>query len=731
MVNEFVVRNILTSTYVRKKLCLLLFFSAAFASCSQFSNSITSKLWHNVNAKYNALWIAKVNYAFVEDTLFSLRNENYTEVLPVLLPIDTLKNVVVSKELDEVIQKASRVAERHSNAKYLDEAYNLLGKARVLKADYLNAAEVFKYVNSNGTNETQKHAALISLMRVYVEQNDLKTANEVSDVIKVMKLSGDNLTDYYLTKAYYHQKNDEELLAAAIIDEALKLLPKGERKARLYFMVGQLYDKYDRPDLAEQRFLQVEKNKPNYDLSFNAQVNLLSTRASMGKGGRSSVAEFEKMLADRKNADLLDRIYFKMGSLEAEQSNYPKAIRYFQLSGATATAKEGKAKAYLALADLHYDLLADFETAASYYDSTLLNLSSADKNYQKVTTKTNSLSDLIRYKRIIMLEDSLQKLSKMNPVALNKKLEEIIETESREKQKMIKLVSNNTTSTSRLPSLQNRWELYDAVKIAQGKTAFTQKWGSRPLADNWRRREQQAASVGIKIERLSEEEIRAEELTTQNKTAELQAADDKLLREKKAALLEKIPTDPIKFAASEFRQQEALFELGKLYQQKFEQTENARNTFQELLQRFPDSPNAPEALYYLAIMSESPNENPFKSALISQYPDSFFTKKLARGSIEVTDGMEAAAKRFYEELYATYSAGNQVQALEMANKGIVQYAGTALEDRIAFLRIYILAKGKDVVAYKQAIDNFISSFPNSMLSNNVKSMQALTAQAND
>ncbi len=716
---------------MKKKLCILLFFSTAFASCSQFSNSITSKLWHNVNAKYNALWIAKVNYAFVEDTLFSLRNENYTEILPVLLPVDTLKNVAVSKELEEVIQKASRVAERHSNAKYLDEAYNLLGKARLLKADYINAAEVFKYVNSNGTNEIQKHAALISLMRVYVEQNDLKTANEVSDVIKVMKLSGDNVTDYYLTKAYYHQKNDEELLAAAIVDEALKLLPKGERKARLYFIVGQLYDKYDRPDLAEKRFLQVEKNKPNYDLSFNAQVNLLSTRASMGKGGRGSVGEFEKMLADRKNADLQDRIYFKMGSLEVEQKNYPKAIRYYQLSGATATAKEGKAKAYLALADLHYDLLANYEAAASYYDSTLLNLSPSDKRFQKVTTKSNSLTDLIRYKRIIVLEDSLQKLSKMNPLALDKKLEEIIEIEAGEKQKMMQMVSNNTTNTNQLPLLQNRWVLYDPVKIAQGKTAFTQKWGSRPLADNWRRREQQAASVGIKIERLNEEQIRAEELANQNKTADVKATEDKLLRGKKATLLEKIPTDPIKFAASEFRQQEAMFELGKLYQQKFEQTENARNTFQELLKRFPDSPNAPEALYYLAIMSDSPNQNPFKSALINQFPESFFAKKLARGHIEVTDGMETNAKRFYEELFALYSSGEQVQALKMADQGIIQYAGTTIEDRIAYLRIYILAKGKDIATYKQAIDNFLSTFPKSTLSSNVKSMQEMIAKANE
>jgi tetratricopeptide (TPR) repeat protein len=712
--------------FVRKKLVLIPIFCFLFASCSQFSNSITSKSWHNINAKYNALWIAKVNYEFVTDTLFGLRNENYAKVLPVFLPVDTLQNSVVSAEIEEVVQKASRVAERHSNSKYLDEAYNLLGNARILKGDFLNAAEVFKYVNSNGSNQFQKHAALISLMRVYIEEDNLETANEVSNVIKALNLKGDNVPNYYLTKAYYHQKNNEELLTAAIIDEAVKLLPKSEQKARLYYLAGQIYEKNGRSDLAVQRYLKVEKNKPNYDLSFNSQVNLLAAKASSGGGRGNVISEYARMLEDRKNNDLRDKIYYKMGTLEAEKKNYDRATSYYRQSVKESKNNESRALAYLAIAEINYVKLNDYDRAASYYDSTLTNMVNTDVNYKAVAAKANSLNDFIRYKNTITFEDSLQKLGQMNPLALDRKLEEIILNREKERNKMIEMVNNkgNAPSISANSSnLKNRWELYDPVKISRGKSSFVQKWGSRPLADNWRRREKQAGSSSIKLERLTEEQIRAEEASKLIATSQKNTIDDEKLKTEKAQLLLKIPTDNQKLQASKMKQQEALFQLGKLYKLQFNEIENAQRTFQELLTKFPDSPNSAEALYYLAIMSDSQEDNPFKSALLSKFPESTFARRLQRGTIEVSSDTEYAAKNFYENLYELYSSGQYEQALKNADSGLMKYQRTAMEDRIAFLKIYILAKGNDLSTYQKAVADFVSAFPESKLLPKVKSLQ--------
>jgi hypothetical protein len=46
-----------------------------------------------------------------------------------------------------------------------------------------------------------------------------------------------------------------------------------------------------------------------------------------------------------------------------------------------------------------------------------------------------------------------------------------------------------------------------------------------------------------------------------------------------------------------------------------------------------------------------------------------------------------------------------------------------MEDRIAFLKIYILAKGNDLPTYQKAVADFVSAFPESKLLPQVKSLQ--------
>jgi outer membrane protein assembly factor BamD (BamD/ComL family) len=201
------------------------------------------------------------------------------------------------------------------------------------------------------------------------------------------------------------------------------------------------------------------------------------------------------------------------------------------------------------------------------------------------------------------------------------------------------------------------------------------------------------------------------------------AIDDEKLKTEKAQLLLKIPTDSQKLQASKMKQQEALFQLGKLYKLQFNEIENAQRTFQELLTKFPDSPNSAEALYYLAIMSDSQENNPFKSALLSKFPESTFARRLQRGTVEVSSDTEYAAKTFYENLYELYSSGQYAQALRDADSGLMKYQRTTMEDRIAFLKIYILAKGNDLPTYQKAVADFVSAFPESKLLPKVKSLQ--------
>ena len=474
-----------------RQLFILIILAITFAGCSQFSYNPISVAWHNTNAHYNSLVIARENMKAAEKTLFDDRSDVYSQLMPILLPIDSTfapkdkssainsffdpnlafqnKNMLnnvdntsnnelsvngnmaqslgnsvnnslnslgntansfnpngtntgnnnqnglssgllpakdVKTNLSEVIKKTSLIAERHSNSKYLDEAYFLLGKARLYKGDYIHAIEVFKYVNTKGTDENQKHAALIALMRAYIEQDDYETALKVAETLRLQELNDKNTIDFYLTKAYLHQLTGEYAVSAGISEEALKLMKKGNQKARLEYITGQLYTILDKPALASAHFANVEKLHPDYDLIFYSRLNKM-LNASQG----ASESDFKKMLSDRKNKDLKDQIYYTMGNIDEKNGNYDKAISNYQKSVKAALGGSQKAYTYLKLAEINYNRLQNYTRASAYYDSCLLVLPKSAVEYDRLTKRAKTLNDFVKHTTTIKTEDSLQEIS--------------------------------------------------------------------------------------------------------------------------------------------------------------------------------------------------------------------------------------------------------------------------------------------------------------------------------
>ena len=59
------------------------FLSLILFSCSTQKEKFRNRLYHRLNAKYNALFYAKESFEEALDKLYSLHDENYNEILPV------------------------------------------------------------------------------------------------------------------------------------------------------------------------------------------------------------------------------------------------------------------------------------------------------------------------------------------------------------------------------------------------------------------------------------------------------------------------------------------------------------------------------------------------------------------------------------------------------------------------------------------------------------------------
>ncbi len=739
--------------YIVRKIYILFACSILISACSQFSNSPTSKAWHNLNARFNSLIIARTNMKEAEKALFKYREENYSALMPILVPIDSMMlnkqlksvgdsiglNVNIGTNLKEIIEKTSLIAERHSNSKYLGEAYILLGKARMMQGDYDHAIEIFKYINGIQTYEANKHAGLVLLMRTYIEQKDYTNALKVSEILRTLDLNEVNTKDFYLTKAYLHQKNEEFAISLAIAEEALKLMPKSEQKARVHYAVGQMYDLVKQNKKALFHFQSVSENRPNYDMEFYAKMNALLDESKSGRGNTGNVQEnFKKMLQDRKNSDLKDKIYFTMAGLEVKAGNFSKAMEYFNASLKNAKGNSTQnAYTYLEIAEINYNQFQNYEEAGKYYDSTLSVLPKNASDYERIARRAKSLSDFVQYQKIIALEDSLQQLATLDSSALEKAFVQWNEAlkaaeiaAQKEKENQAKFVSQNSLPIDRASDKDanfQRWVLYDPIAINRNKIEFQQIWGNRLLEDNWRRKDKAAGSVSFRVEKNVQENNNSGAISEKSDeiTLKTQAIrkDSTALAENRATFFSKIPKSREKLIASQRKQEEAYYQLGKIYRFQLNEPENAFGTFETYLRKFPKTIHEPEVLYLMSLLNDA--QGLYKQKLIQDYPSSTYARQLRRGKIENMEDLEEKAQTVYAQAFKMYENESFDSALILTEEGLIAYTGTSIEDKFAMLRILLLAKTGQAQNYQQALTEFIQGYQTSKLLPKAKELIAV------
>ena len=708
---------------VKKSTIILL--AIFMTACSQFKHGITSTTWHNINAKYNALIDARYLYELANDRLDSIIVDDYSTILPIIPKVDSNLAKPVFPELKEVIRLTSLIAERHSNSKHLEEAYMLLGSSRILKEELLSAIEVFKYINSTSDNAFDKQRALILLMRAYMETRDFNAAEDVRKQITATTLFKKNKELFFETSAAYYQRLGEPAVAVVFLDEALKEMPKSAHKARGLYIAGQLYQSLGKRSEARERWLKVRKAKPSYDLEFNTGIALLLLSNDLGA---NTVASFNKMLDDRKNVDLKDKIYYNMGAAQAEQRDYKAAIENYKKSASFATNQTQKGIAYREIAEIYLDELKDYEKSKVYYDSTLAALNPRSEEFDAIAKKSEALRDFVKYKRILAKEDSLQKLALLNPLELEEMVDRQLEREAAELQK-IEVETKKLSEAARQKnvnqnnSAKDLWLFYDQLALTRSRAEFIREWGTRPLEDNWRRKNKEIGSISLQVVKETALTTEEEEAKKNEEALAMQEMKKAELKKKKEALLAEIPNTPGKLKQSNLRRENALYQIGKIYRLQFNEPENAKKVFNELLTNYPKSEYEQEVLYFMAIMAGADEQNQYREELIMKYPMSNFARQIKKGNAGVVDaGMQSEAEKVYENLYAQYKAGEVTNTLAQTEQALQTYTGTAVEDKLAMLRIMLLAKTSQVDVYRIALMDFIQSYPKSNLGERVSGM---------
>lgn len=699
-------------------------------ACASYKKNFFSKTYHNTTAKYNAYFIANEDIRQVELAIESDQKNNYNKILGVFYDIDSATIDGVRSQLEDAIKKASLAIQRHENSKWVYPSYYLVGKSRYYGGDFENAITTFKYIIKYSEEKDIRHQASIALMRTFIDYKEYRNAVSVADYLRKEKLNKDNQKTFLLTKAYLFQIREDYTKLLANLSQAVELEPHRKKRARLYFTLGQLYQKLGYEDESYNNYKRCLKSNPAYELSFYAKLNMAQVIRLDEKVALKKIrGYFKKLLKDAKNREFIDRIYYEMANFEINHNNQDQAVTYLKSSvHESLDNPRQKGKSYLKLGELYYNYYKNYQLAQAYYDSTVNVLPQDEENFEEIKKRASILSDFVTQLQTIHLQDSLLNLARMNKQALQQMLEEeVAEQERQEKlarKEARKLARQNTSAQpgqmsgsafanpfgidDKSPTEGETWYFYNMSALATGRSQFKTKWGNRPLEDHWRRAQKQQM-IPLSAE---QETASAEEQVTSEDVADNMNGGDKV-----SELMNTIPFSEEQQDKAKKQIEDAFYKLGGIYNFELEEKQNAIETYETLLSRFPGSTYEPETLYLLYLAFQTTDEekaSKYKSQLTSDYPTTIYAHLAINPNYEQeSNETTQRLKRLYEIAYDYYLSENFDQARTLVSRGIQQYPDNKFSDRLRILGILLDGKLEGQYKYQYELQQFVKDYPDS------------------
>ena len=673
-----------------------------------------------MNARYNGYFYANEHLNEVYQALEDQYDYNFNDILKVFPDIDSGTISSNKEKLDDAFKKSSQVIEWWKTSDWVDDSYLIIGKIRHLRAQFQHAVEAFQYINQTSKDNETRQAALIALMRTYMDMGEMELAKDVSDYLVLEEeLTASNQLDYQVLLAYYHQRQGNEEEIATALREVNEMVKNRDQKARTNFILGQVAQKNGADQEAIAYYDLALKGNPPYELVFHARLNKMSL-TDYSKSSKDQVAKaykaFDKMLRDGKNLEYQDKIFYVMGQLEQKRSNFEDAITNYGLATTVEQPNQRQqGLAFLRLGEIYFDPYEDYQLSSQYYDSAVAKLPKDETNYAAIEKKQQVLKDFVTQLNTINLQDSLLALAEMNPVSLDAYLDRFLREKAQKARALERsksrsnvgtnIISNTNTDTSG----DNSWYFYNQAAISQGQLEFQRIWGNRPLEDNWRRSSKTSVAIGLDpavVSQNSQEEI---------DPSQDQVSEGNKFEAEKQELLATIPkTDETKSEAY-LKIQEAYFNLGRIYRFGLLRNDQSAKSYETLLARFPETEYRLEtllALYTLFEASDPARAAGYKQQIISEFPESLTAKTLINPNyLQEKEERNQRLQQRYADAYAQYESGNYVEADRMIRNALDSFEDVDFLPTVELLAAILKAQTEGLFSYEKALGEFLIKYP--------------------
>lgn len=707
------------------KKALLILLSGLLLGCSTQKNTLVSRTYHNVTARYNYLFNAKESY---NESISKYSKEYpfaYTSLLPVFLFPDKQAPSKTAEGMDRAILKSGMLIKYHSitakprNAKqntpaqrafynqrefckYVDDAYLYIAKANAFQHEYGKAQQAIDQILLNYPNTETKADAQIWQGIIAGAEGDLIQYGSALGMASQLKgLSKKQAALLRAAWADYHIKKNDYSKAIENLEQAVFFETSKVDRNRYRYILGQLYLQTNKKQQAAATFHKVARSTSSYEMAFNAQ---LDEARSYTTGSTSDLKNILlKMAKSERNAPYRDQIYYTIGKIYQQDKNEKEAQNFYAKSiSSSAPTSNQRGVTYVALADMAYDK-KDFVQAQSYYDSATLNLDSGHPMYNEAQLRSNKLGRLAENMREYQRLDSLLKMSELSETDLNKVIDSKIaflteqQNKAQEEANTQRQYLMNQNSLSLNTNQSGSWYFYNQSTLAFGAAEFKMRWGQRKLEDNWRRRNKGT------LEQLAEEQKEEEKMK-----------EDNLSPLSREFYLKDIPKSAAERQKYVDQKQTALINVAEAYRADAEEPHQAIETLNGLMSEKISDANELKAYStyyqsYLAVNNLSEAQR-YKELILNKHPKSGLAQSFSN-SQHSTDSQSPVVSEALAKCVELLNASKYNECLSLAN----QHSTTAgaLAPQFALVRAMATGGllGKD--AYRKELSAIISQYPNS------------------
>jgi tetratricopeptide (TPR) repeat protein len=702
---------------------LFLISATLFNSCSTKKSSFTHRFYHNTTAKYNGYFNGNESLKEGVAELEKLHVDDYTKILPVY-KLGTAENATSTNSFfEKAYIKASAVIKRHSiylkkkeYVKWIPESYFLIGKSHFYKQDYTLASEVFDFVVKQYPSFPTKYSAMLWLAKTYNLQKKYSKSESMLDLLqnKIDKslVPKKTLREFPLVYADYHIRQENYDQAIEYLMQGIDKNKKKSTRVRLTFILAQIYQKNGNIAAASKLYAKVIKLNPAYEMAFNAKIN----RAMCYDPKTDDINEITKLLGkmakETKNKDYLDQIYYAMAELSLKKPDTLSAIKYYKLSAEKSVSNNlQKATSYFKLANLYYSM-PEYESASTYYDSTMTVLPKSYPDYSKISALQVTLAKLVTNLKIVELEDSLQNLAKLPQKEIYSIIDgiitEVIKEEQKKQEELLEKQQNlynsavNTTTTSTAAS----WYFYNSTAINFGKTEFIKKWGSRKLEDLWRLSKKQMLSDFGDNNDMTD--------STQSDSVKTVATTN--LKDRNY-YYKNIPFSAEQLKISNANITEALYTIGLIYENDLNDIDRSLEAFEKLISRYPDNIYLVNTYYQLYLIYEglgnSSKMEYYKNLVCSKDPKGDFCNIIKDPNFNKTStANKNILETLYEETYLSFKARKWDSVYAKAGRAYtISSSDTAIIPKFLYLKAIAIGKTKDSTTFIAALKQIIEKYP--------------------